>query len=850
MSVTLRVASCAGLLCAALLGPPAQAVTFEWPVGDGVSGTLNTTMTLGAALRMQDRAPDLVGKANLDPGVCGGIAQSCQGVFMEQTHPARTLARSPGAAYLNADDGNLNYDRNDTTQAVFKLTQDVTLAYGEFGVFAKWLYFYDFVNNDFVEHHPNRVTQANRGSVGCTTSVGSGGCNASPFDRAYGPGAPVRSERTDGAVLDQVGTDLQMFDYYFYGQVGLPWSDEKKLTFKIGNQTLNWGESTALVINSVNQVNPVNANNLTRVGFDLAELFVPTGMAFFSFEPFEGATVETFYGYEWQPTEIPAPGSFFASTDLGTDNAVNYASISFGGQAEDPEVCGTGAASPTGFQYGNPGSGCSSPQNSPLAAITNTSLTTRRLRDREASDSGQFGVSVKYFADWLNNGTELAFYFMNYHSKLPYVSLYASDASCARAGGNAGGVDAGSAAALMAACPGLPVLGAATAAAARGATSNAAPIDTVRIRLEYPEDIRMFGFSFNTTAGDFSLQGELAYRPDMPLQIDTQDLTFHAIGPMLQRCHVPGTCGGTAGGTSAIDGVAYGSSDFNPYPGVAAYADTFDLDFGAGVIGTATGSARSFPSFIGAWRGVAPGETPPNSYIRGWEEFDVWQGNLGATYVQGATDNVIGADQLIWLFEVGAQFVPDLPGPDRLQIEAPGTDYHASAGADGTMTGNYAQDCAHTVDCNYNGYNPRTGEFFSNVTDPTPCTAAVLAATTPANSRACGDGLRFNPHQEPSGGFADDFSWGYVIVSLIRYESVLPGVSLAPFTLFQHDVKGTSTDVAAQFTEGRKDIVFALEVRYLESLSITPGYAWFTGGGRYNLQRDRDQFSLYVKYLF
>ncbi len=442
---------------------------------------------------------------------------------------------------------------------------------------------------------------------------------------------------------------------------------------------------------------------------------------------------------------------------------------------------------------------------------------------------------------------------MNCHSKLPYVSFYSTVASCARAEGNSNGLETTDIISLGANCPDLPAVqaippgpGGIPAQNARQATSNAVPIDTVRYQVEYPENIKLFGVSFNTTVGDISLQGEIAYRPDMPMQVDLQDLTFHALGPMLTRCHNPATnCTGSSGGTSAIDSEAYLSSDFVPYPGHTAYSDTFDLGVGAGV-----GSARSFPSFVGAYRGVAAGETPPNSYIRGWEEFDVYQFNLGATYVQGATDNVIGADQLIWLFEVGAQWVPDLPGTDQLQIESPGTHYHASAGADGTMTGNYAQDCAHTPDCNYNGYNPATGQIFVDATDTTPCTAAAIGSTDPTTGRGCGDGLRFNPHQEPSEGYADKFSTGLVVVSLIRYESVFPGVSFAPFTLFQYDVKGTSTDVAAQFTEGRKDIAFLFEIRYKESFSLTPGYMWFTGGGSYNLQRDRDQALVYVKYLF
>jgi len=825
----------------AITATAAEAISFE--IGDDISGTLNSVVTVGGGVRMEGRSVNLVGKGNLNPNVCGGIAQSCQGVFRDQTHPAETLVAAPGQAFLNADDGNWNYDEGDLTQAVFKVTQDLSVSYGEYGFFAKWLYFYDFVNNDFTEFHPNWITRENEARVGCDADDAP--CNnVTGFDRAYGPGEPTYRKRSDGEVLRQIGTDLQMFDWYVFGSSPLPFTEGREFSWKVGNQTINWGESTALVINSVNQVNPVNANNLFRVGFDLSELFVPTGMVFVSTELLEAATIEAFYGYEWKPVEIPAPGSFFSFADLGTNNAIDYASISFGGPAEEPDICGTGAPPAGGdaaFDYYNPFSGCGSPTNNPLSGLTGTSLRIQRLADNEPRDTGQFGFSFKYFADWLNNGTELAFYFMNYHSKLPYVSFYSTVASCARAEGNGSGGDATNGIELLSLCddasdgPGtnLPVAQT-TAEGARTATRNAVPIDTVRYRLEYPENIQLYGFSFNTTLGDFSIQGEVAYRPNMPLQVDLQDLTFHALGPMLARCHDPlgssGPCEGTTTGVSQVDNQNYGSSDFIPYPDwasrfpeLAAYAaanpcpsnqggycDTFDLGVGAGV-----GSARSFPSFVGAYRGVAAGETPPNSYIRGWEEFDVYQFNLGATYVQGATDNVIGADQLIWLFEIGAQWVPDLPGTEQLQIEAPGTFYHASAGADGSMTGNYAQDCAATPDCNYGP-----------------------------------DGLRFNPHQEPADGFADDFSAGYVIVSLIRYESVFPGVSFAPFTLFQHDVVGTSTDVAAQFTEGRKDVTFAFEVRYKESMSFVPGYMWFTGGGPYNLQKDRDQAFAYVKYLF
>jgi len=51
----------------------------------------------------------------------------------------------------------------------------------------------------------------------------------------------------------------------------------------------------------------------------------------------------------------------------------------------------------------------------------------------------------------------------------------------------------------------------------------------VSYQLVYPE-IDVFGVSFNTTIGGWGVQGEVAYRLDMPLQLDTDALTLAALG--------------------------------------------------------------------------------------------------------------------------------------------------------------------------------------------------------------------------------------------------------------------------------------------------------------------------------
>jgi len=870
------------LLALALQAPGAQALNFSLPWGEEVQidGVINTTVTAGAAWRMEDRSPDLVGKSNLDPDLCGRTAdghtlyQSCQGLFRTQTFPAQRLADAPGQYTVNADDGNLNYDKGDLVQAPLKLTSDLTLSLGEWGLFAKALWFYDFVNNDFTEHHPNRITADNHLDVGHASMPGqeilplaipapvslfvrndSTRCpeyrnpSGGPCGIVYGRGGRVNNKRSDGETLRQIGTDLQLLDAYVYGK--LPLWGEKDLTVKLGRQNVNWGESTLLVFDSINTVNPVNANNFFRTGFQVEEVFQPVGMLFLSMEAFENTTLEGFYQYEWKALEAPAPGSFLSFIDLGSYDAVDNANIGFGGGAEDPERQGVLL-------------------DNPLSGLTNTTATAERLRDKEPDGGGQYGFALKYYADWLNEGTELGFYFTNLHARNPYVSVYSVDESCAKHTNNS--------ASFLLSCTDIPLLHAATAGAndPRGATDNAVPFDTLKLQFEYPEDIKMYGLSFNTTAGEFSLQGEVAYRPDAPMQVDVEDLAFAGFGPTLTNCHLPEAgCAGTGNGSSLVSGLlpvlagdagvqlqqalntlltglegaglpldtvggvgvyqdpsvcrvrapaldaqsvcVYGGSDFvtdaQDTPG--SYTDTYDL-----LIGHMVGSGRAFPSFVVPYRGGVIGTNPANSYIRGWEHFDSYQFNFGGTYVAGATDNPIGADQVLMLFETGATWVPGLPGYEELQLEAPGTYTHASAGADGSGAG-YSDERSRRQACSTNAacsYGP--------------------------------DGERFNPHQQDRGGYPDKLSWGYVLISLIRYESVLPGISVQPQIVWKHDVSGTAPGLASNFVEGRKTAALVVETRYKSALSMSLGYTWFTGGGQYNLSRDRDFAQAFLKYQF
>lgn len=767
-----------------------QALLFDWDIGEGLSGKLNTAVVLGAAWRMEDRATHLIGKANLNPGVCP--VKSCQGIFQGDIQPNLNSVNAPGSFSNNNDDGNLNYDKHDLTSGLLKITSDLELSYGNFGFFGRVYAFHDEVNNDFEEFHPNRIISSTTPKGPPT--LGSAGRDAIenllgvPISlptlpvgvNTFGPGDVVRNDRTDDETLRQIGQDIRLQEAYFYGYFPLP--GDRELQLKLGRQTVNWGESTVAVINSLNQVNPPNVNNLFRVGVDLAEVFTPVGLLYGTFGLTEDITFEGFYQYEWEPVEIPAPGSFLSFIDVGTNDAVNFITANFAKGAEHQSRTGA-------------------PQDNVLALVTNTTSNIQRLSDNEPEDGGQYGLALRYYADWLNNGTELAFYAMRYHSRLPYVSFYSTDPSCSKREGNPQGIDATDTLTMLIACPDLPLVHHITGDP-ENAQDDLLKLDSALIQLEYPEDIDLFGISFNTSFGELAMQGEIAYRPDLPVQIDAEDLAFAAFQPTLSRC-------------SPFDSAPACQGTLTSGP------DSYTLLAPLG--GDVVGASRAYPSYVLPYRGLQNEEFPGNTYIRGWETFETFQYNIGGTYIYkpaGIIAQLLGSmDQLIFFFELAATHVPDLPGPCELPLEAPGTFTHASAGADGSGTPQGGGRVCH----------PRGADVRSN-SDGT-------------------DGLRFNPTQQLE-GYPDDFSWGYRLVMIPRWESILPGVSVQPIIIFTDDVKGTAPGPGENFLEGRQQIVTNFEVRYKEHWSVTPGYTWFRGAEPYNLLSDRDFASIYVKYAF
>lgn len=847
------------LLCLCPLPTLAASFNFDLPFVEdyNIEVASNTTFIAGAAIRTDNRDKRLIGKSHLDPNVCGrtpdGLLQfqACQGLYRTQTFPAERIVAAPGYASNNFDQGNLNYDKGDIVQSGIRLNQNFNFTRGNFGVFIKGFAFYDPVNANFTEYHPNRITRDNFQQVGFVSTPGtelirtanlntvagaltplvnalglsdniagqllsnptaipvlgvrsdSTPCPANrnptggPCGIVYGPGGEVYTKRTDFRTLQQIGAGYQLQDFNFYGEIPLPLV-ERKLRFKVGRQQVQWGEATVEFFDSLNVANPPNLNNFFRLGGNgLDDFYTPTNMLSLSTNLFEGSSLSGWYALEYKPLIAPAAGGFFSPVNVGSQNGgPQFATIGFGQAADDPDGVGILL-------------------DSPLTAITGTSSAIPRLRDREPKSAfTQFGLQFKYYLENLNNGTELGLYYSQYHSRTPFVSFISGDTACEK--------NQVSLAGIAVACPDLPIFNGLTDPNnPAGATDDDVPFDSAGVFLEYPERIKLLGLSFNTTVGQVALQGEVAYRPKDPLQVAVVDLAFASFGPFLNNCDKPPGCplGQSPGaGLGTLADGTIGTYPSSRYVVDAAGTPGAYNDVIYAAVGEIPSAARAFTNFVIPYRGGVLGENPANSYIRGYEYLKTLSVNIGGTYVQGNTElipRLIGADQAILLFELASRIVPDLPPLDQLQFEAPGIEYGASAGADGSGADGSRQACSTNQACSFGP-----------------------------------DGLRFNSHQQDLGLFPNKFSGGYALVALIRYESVAPGISIQPQIIFKHDVYGTSPGLAANFIQGRIiwDTVF--EVRYRSNLSANLGYQFFAGGGVANQLRDRDSARFFLKYAF
>ncbi|WP_298187442.1 DUF1302 domain-containing protein [uncultured Pseudomonas sp.] len=311
------------------------------------------------------------------------------------------------------------------------------------------------------------------------------------------------SNRKEGAQA----SGAQILDAFVYHNYAI---GDQPGSVRLGKQVVSWGEST-FIRNSINEINPVDVSAFRRPGAEIKEGLIPVNMFYVSQSLTENLSAEAFYQLEWDQTVVDNCGTFFAQPDIIADGCDNNLRV----LSNNPAV-GRGVNQALVAQG-----------NGNLAVDQNSEgVLIRRSGDRDARDSGQFGTALRYFSPALD--TEFGAYFMNYHSRTPAFSATAPGPAAYRT--------------TSAALHGLAAVPAQFAAIPVAGNSN--------YFLEYPEDIQLYGLSFSTTLPTgTAMSGEFSYRPNAPVLLNTTDILFAGITPLVANASlIKGQPGGTVNG--------------------------------------------------------------------------------------------------------------------------------------------------------------------------------------------------------------------------------------------------------------------------------------------------------------
>ncbi|MFN4339592.1 DUF1302 domain-containing protein [Parvibaculum sp.] len=330
----------------------------------------------------------------------------------------------------SSDDGNLNYDKWDFTAAPLSVLEEIEIKNGNYGFFGRVTAFYDPLLN-----------------------------NASHTRR---------TDLSDDA-REVVGRDIKLLDAYAYGLFTIA---GRPLDVRLGNQAFNWGESL-FTQGGINQSNPIDVSRRRQPGSEIKEATLPTPAIRLAANLTDAISVETYYQFLWEETELDPVGTFFSTADIVGEGAEGLFTTN------DPGNIGAAAYAP---------------------AIPPTYFA--KGPTEEARNSGQWGVSAKYYEDDLS--ALLGLYYLRYHSKTPVLGAHAEYVN---------------------------VFG---------------PIFTGVPQYyfeQYVEDVDLYGASVSVPVGDAAVGFEVSYQPNFPTPLN--------LGTTLQNSANAAT---TATGPATLDG--------------------------------------------------------------------------------------------------------------------------------------------------------------------------------------------------------------------------------------------------------------------------------------------------------
>jgi hypothetical protein len=622
-------------------------------------------------------------QGSFDTTVSAGVLERVEG------RDPNLIGRANGGkdASTNQDNADLNYGKGPVSAPV-RATEELKLDKNDWGFFARATEFVDLVNYD--AHNTDFQSLSHE-------------------------------------AVNQAGFGGRLLDAYGYGHFDVA---GQRVDARIGRMALNWGEST-FIPGGINAFNPFDVTALRSPGSELREAILPIPVTDFSTRITNDLSVEAYYQWQWQKTDIDPNGTYFSTNDLASPGS-NYETLN-GDTFTDRRFVGDQVLIP-GF-VNLPGN-----------------LVTPRGLDHEPSNWNQYGVALRYSAPWLND-SEFGFYYIQAASNLPVLSFQSGSQAASVAAVNKGvGAVVGGVVKALTADPALVPVILANQSAIAGAYAIQGGGAAANYFVSYPQTIKTPAVSFSTQLGDWSFQGEYSYKLDVPLQINFADVTQAGLAPTFVEL---GKASGSAATLNAI----------------LAGLNTNALIRRAGGI-----TAANYTKFY-------------NYTWQGYENHDVQQLQFTGTKVIGPH---LGADQLVFVGEVGADYVPGLESHESLPFNGPNT----------PVSGNP----------NY------------------PNTA---------------------PQDVQQGGFPTKFSWGYRLRVSADYLAAIGPVNLSPSLSFAQDINGISPGPGpGNFVAGRKAVDVGLRATYQNAWAADISYTSYFGGKGQDLLSDRDFVALNIKYSF
>jgi hypothetical protein len=377
----------------------ANAASYEF---ESFSVEWDTVFTAGVQYRIEDRIDFISEGSSGANGDLDNLATIIDNAFI-----------------LNSNDGNNNFDVGFTSQRT-SILSEADFKFGDWGIFVRGKYWHDFRYGGETDATPEAYASNNANPL----FGDNGGHNANLGE--FNPAAKDYSE--SGSTL---------LDFFWYGNISI--GDEKEMTLRIGRQVISWGEALLSGGGLSTSINHVDAHIRNQPGLELKELFLPSGAIFAQIPINDTFSMEAYYQYEWNPVFLDPSSTYFSEFDsIGPGGNTFLFVTGLESRILGVELLPENNGGVTGAEYAaaengdltaynqlSPGQQQISrllnwlPQSCPPEADKNHKcriLVPYKLREDKPGQGGQFGLALNTF---LEDGSELGLFFVNYHEKIP-----------------------------------------------------------------------------------------------------------------------------------------------------------------------------------------------------------------------------------------------------------------------------------------------------------------------------------------------------------------------------------------------------------------------------------------------